>query len=228
VEARALLLSGRGEVLGLEDGAELSFVVREAGAGSFFVVGTPAVATVRAAVRESSHDADVIAPMEGAPRVRDALPGWTCSRIIVHELPDLGRLPEASAGAVDFLDPAILRHLPIDSDLAGEIEDRDEHFPIAVSLVAGQPVAFSYAGAATESLWDISIDTLREHRRSGHAALCVAHLIRHMWARGKRPVWQAVEENPASWRLAQKLGFVPVDELALFARDDERPQRDER
>jgi RimJ/RimL family protein N-acetyltransferase len=32
----------------------------------------------------------------------------------------------------------------------------------------------------------------------------------------KQPVWQAVEENPASWRLAQKLGFVPVDELALF------------
>jgi hypothetical protein len=37
-----------------------------------------------------------------------------------------------------------------------------------------------------------------------------------MHTQGKQPVWQAVEENPASWRLAQKLGFVPVDELALF------------
>jgi RimJ/RimL family protein N-acetyltransferase len=33
---------------------------------------------------------------------------------------------------------------------------------------------------------------------------------------GKQPVWQAEEGNPASWRLAQKLGFVEVDELALY------------
>jgi hypothetical protein len=49
-------------------------------------------------------------------------------------------------------------------------------------------------------------------------------MIRHMSARGKGPVWQAVEENPASWRLAQKRGFVPVDELAVFARGDQRAQ----
>jgi RimJ/RimL family protein N-acetyltransferase len=37
-----------------------------------------------------------------------------------------------------------------------------------------------------------------------------------MQAQGKQPVWQAEEDNPTSWQLAQKLGFVPMDELALF------------
>jgi RimJ/RimL family protein N-acetyltransferase len=37
-----------------------------------------------------------------------------------------------------------------------------------------------------------------------------------MQAHGKQPVWAAEEDHPASWRLAQKLGFVPVDVLALF------------
>jgi hypothetical protein len=37
-----------------------------------------------------------------------------------------------------------------------------------------------------------------------------------MDASGKQAVWGAVEENPASWLLAQKLGFVAVDEIALF------------
>jgi hypothetical protein len=41
-------------------------------------------------------------------------------------------------------------------------------------------------------------------------------MIRHMARQGKQPVWAALEENPASWRLAWKLGFAVVDELALF------------
>jgi RimJ/RimL family protein N-acetyltransferase len=29
-------------------------------------------------------------------------------------------------------------------------------------------------------------------------------------------VWAAIDQNPASWRLAEKLGFAAVDELVLF------------
>lgn len=86
----------------------------------------------------------------------------------------------------------------------------------APTFVENKPVSFCYSGSSTESLWDVSIDTVPQHFRRGYASLCAAFMIRHMQAQGKQPVWQAVEENPASWRLAQKLGFVPVDELALF------------
>lgn len=77
-------------------------------------------------------------------------------------------------------------------------------------------MAFCYAGATTESLWDVAIDTLEAHRRKGHATRAFTFMARHMAAQGKQPVWQALEENPASWRLAEKLGFEAVDELVML------------
>jgi hypothetical protein len=46
-------------------------------------------------------------------------------------------------------------------------------------------------------------------------------MIRYMLLTGKQPVWQAEEGNLPSWRLAQTLGFVPTDELALFTFDEQ-------
>ena len=97
-----------------------------------------------------------------------------------------------------------------------ELEEGPRLGLIAATFVDRQPVSFCYAGAITETWWDIAVDTLPAHRRRGYAALCVAFMIRHMRAGGKHPVWQAVEDNPASWMLARKLGFDAIDELALF------------
>lgn len=71
-------------------------------------------------------------------------------------------------------------------------------------------------GSRTESLWDVSIDTLEEHRRQGHAARCVAFMVEHMQREGRRPIWNAVKSNAASLALAARLGFVPVDEMVVF------------
>jgi predicted GNAT family acetyltransferase len=87
---------------------------------------------------------------------------------------------------------------------------------VAASLADGRPVSFCCAEDETEGLWDIAIDTLEGHRRRGHAARCVAWMVAEMRRRGKEPVWAAEETNPASLRLAAKLGFVPADELVLF------------
>ncbi|HEY1013445.1 MAG TPA: GNAT family N-acetyltransferase, partial [Herpetosiphonaceae bacterium] len=87
---------------------------------------------------------------------------------------------------------------------------------IAALLDGGRPVAFCYAGSLTETLWDVSIDTLPAERRRGYAGQCAAWLIRRWAARGKAPVWQAVTDNPPSWRLALKLGFAPCAELVYF------------
>jgi len=217
VEVRALLLGEPCEIFGLKEEPELSLVVRES--NTVFVIGRPEAAAVQVASQKNVRG-EVIAPLEQAHWLADALPGWTYKRIIVHTLRDPDRLPEDSGDAVGFLDPAWLSQLPIEDELKREIEDRAEESLIAATFVEQQPVAFCYAGAITESLWDISIDTPPEHRRKGYAALCVAHMIRYMQTQGKHPVWQAFEDNPASWRLAQKLGFVPVDELALFMRPE--------
>ena len=218
VEARALLLQGDCEISGVQENPELSFVFHDSETDTVFVIGEPGTDSVHAAVRKGAGE--VIASWHDAARLTGLLPGYTPSRIIVYTLNDPDSLPEAPDGMVRFLDPALIARLPIDEELRRELETGAGGSPIAALFVAGEPVSFCYAGAVTESLWDIAIDTLPEHQQKGYAGLCAAHMIRYMHADGRRPVWQALEENPASWRLAEKLGFMVVDELGMFVRSD--------
>ncbi len=219
VEARDLLLWGRCEIFGLQEEPDFSLVLRDPATELIVVIGTPALTAVQAAVQQNVRDGSVVAPQEQATWLTQVLPEWTRTRAILHLLRDPQRLPIASAGQVRFLDPDTLDRLPIPAELLRELEVGAEDSLIAATFVEEQPVSFCYAGAVTESLWDVSIDTVPGHRRRGYAALCAAHMIRHMQARGKQPVWGAAENNPASWHLARKIGFEPVDELALFERD---------
>ncbi|GAC1544042.1 MAG: hypothetical protein NVS2B7_18130 [Herpetosiphon sp.] len=216
VEVRDLLSAGRCELFGLQDQPELAVVVRDPIAGDIFVIGKPSIAAVDAALKKNVHAGIIIAPPEQATWLADALPNWIYAPAILHLLQNPERLPHPSLGNVGFLDPVTLPRLPIPADLRSELQSAAECTLISAAFVDHQPVAFCYAGATTESLWDVSVDTLAPHRRHGYAALCAAHMIRHMQTQGKQPVWDALASNPASWRLALKLGFVPVDELALF------------
>lgn len=216
VEARDVLLSGECTIFGLREGRELSIVIQDPEDESIYVVGRPPISAVRAAIQQNVRGGSLVVASEQAAWLEQALPGWTRARIIVHTLSDPGRLPEASAAQVAFLDPEMLRRIPMPAELLEELESGAGHSLIAATFVEQQPVSFCYAGAVTESLWDVSIDTLPEHYRHGYASLCAAYMIRHMQAQGKQAVWQSLEENPASWRLAHKLGFTPVDEMAQF------------
>ena len=139
---------------------------------------------------------ELIVPQAQATWLADVLPEWTRTRIFLHLSRDPQRLRIPSAGEVGFLDPDTLRRLLIAAELLRELEAGAEHSLIAATFVQQQPVSFCYAGAVTESLWDVSIDTLPGHRRHGYAALCAAHMIRHMQAQGKQPVWAAAERIP--------------------------------
>lgn len=216
VEARDLLLSGACAILGFQEEPELSLVIRDPATSDLFIVGRPAERVVHAAVQQHFGSGFLLAPPEQVSWLTHVLPDWTHRRAVLHRLRGTMHLPPAAVDAVRFLDPVTLPQLPIPVDLLGELASGAEHSVIAARFVAQQPVAFCYAGAITESLWDVSIDTLEAHRRHGYAVQCAVHMIRHMEAYGKHPVWAALDENPASWRLAQKLGFVPVDEVILF------------
>ena len=215
VEARALLLAPEGRVFALRTEGEPAFVVREHASSAVFVVGLPDPAELRGALARPPRATEVIAGIERADAVAAELDRWERSRILVHALRHPESLPPADE-RVRFLDPDRIRRLDVDEELRQELEIGAEGSDIAATFVDDRPVAFCYAGAITETLWDIAVDTVEEHRRRGHAACAVAHMIRHMLARGREPVWQAVEENPASWQLAAKLGFEVVDELVQF------------
>ena len=225
LETRSMLLSGRCEVLGLEEGPPApSFVARELEEGEeqmIYVVGRPPPEAIREATRRNLGAGMALAAPEDARHVLEALPGWTADRATLHLLGDAPRLPGPEEGEVRPLGASDLRASWADGipqDLRSFLEDAvvGGEAPAAAALEDGRPVSFCVASDQTEGLWDVSIDTLEGHRRRGHAARCVSWMVEEMRRRGKEPVWAAEETNPPSMRLAARLGFVPVDELVLL------------
>ena len=223
VETRAMLLEGNGEIFGLEeDAANPSFVVRDGEEDLVCVVGSPAHEAIAEALARSGNAGAVIAMPENVSRVTQAVPSREPQPAILHLLGEAERLPEATEGEpVRLLSgPEELRLLPpgLRAELRAELERTLRRGTLAVAaFVGGVPVSFCYVASETEGLWDVSIDTLEEHRGWGHAARCAASLIRHMRDTvGKEPVWGAVESNAPSMGLAAKLGFVPVDRIFVF------------
>ena len=85
-------------------------------------------------------------------------------------------------------------------------------------LVTGEPVSFCYAASMSETLWDISIDTVDGFRRRGHASRAVHFMIEWMRSHGREPVWASLSTNTASLATAAKLGFSACDEIYVFER----------
>jgi hypothetical protein len=99
----------------------------------------------------------------------------------------------------------VLSHLP--ADLCEEISGARRRKTVHAAFADTIPVCFAYAGWVTETLADISIDTLAAYRCRGLAAATVTALIDELVVSGKTPVWGATEDNTPSLRLADKLGF---------------------
>jgi GNAT superfamily N-acetyltransferase len=220
-----MLLSGRCEVLGLEEsGPHPSFVARELEAGEdrmVYVVGRPSSVAIREAAGRNRGVGMVMAAPEDAFHIEGALPGWTATRATLHLLDDALHLPSLMEGEVEPFGASDLRASWVDGipdDLRSFLEEAvaGAGAPAAAALEGGRPVSFCVASDQTEGLWDVSIDTLEGHRRRGHAARCVSWMVDEMGRRGKEPVWAAEETNAPSMRLAARLGFVPVDGLVLL------------
>lgn len=156
-------------------------------------------------------------PPENETHVAAALPGWEAVSATLHLLGDEPRLPRVSAGTVRLLEPSALDPIEgLPSRLRSEFAVAARRSPIAASLAGGRPVEFCHS-VQTESLWDISTNTLEEHRGRGYALRCVAYMIEHLRPlRPVWPVWGADETNLPSPRFAAKLGFVPADEVLVF------------
>lgn len=221
VETRSMLLSGRGELFGVDETGTLSFVVGSPEMELISVVGVPAKEAILEAAAANSNEAEILAMPENSRHVAEALPDWKSIPATLHMLGDKPRLPERSSN-VRLLAPSeieALRNLP--PDLKEELATASRYSPMAATIVEAAPVSFCYAGSQTESLWDISIDTLAEYRNKGYAAACVTYMIELMSQQKKQPVWGALETNVASLRLAAKLGFVAVDTIMVLQRKGE-------
>ncbi|MBK9315418.1 MAG: GNAT family N-acetyltransferase [Acidobacteria bacterium] len=219
VETRSMLLSGRAQLFGLNEDDDRSYVVRSTESGLASVVGVPEKSVIKDALGLDKEIEAVLASVESLDHVSEALPDWTACPASLH-LPGQDAVSLANTSKIVRLlskdELEAVRILP--HDLRDELTAASRYSPLAGVIVDGTPVSFCYAAAQTETLWDISIDTLQEYRNQGYGAAAVTFLIDHMKKLGKKPVWGAEDSNIPSLRLAARLGFVIVDKLLVFKR----------
>ena len=224
VETRSMLMNHRGVIYGFDESQSGNYIVCNRQTGLIVVIGTPSLASLNEAITQRPKRGVVLAFADNVSFVGEALSDWLCETAILHLPEGLLTLPDVPAGAVRFVsrdDIVALKGVPL--DLKEELLIEADFEQIAATIVDDKPVAFCYAGAITETLWDVSIDTLEGYRHRGYAALSVAFLVQHFKQQGKQPVWGALESNKASLNLAKKLGFKPVDALFVFEENSKKP-----
>ncbi len=226
VEARGLLLSGRGRVVAGDQLAS-GWVVQSDDDRLSVVVAHPDAGELRRIVGSLHGPWTVMAHADAAEMLLGALADWQMTPATVHAHPHgMLALPEAHAPVPEtaHLDPHdtdLTAHVP--AMMRAQIVHASAHSPVVAAFAGGRPVAFAYAAFETESLWDVSVDTLEPFRRKGYATAAVRAMAAVMRRRFKRPVWGAFDSNEASIAMARRLGFEPVDRLLVFSRRETPP-----
>ena len=80
----------------------------------------------------------------------------------------------------------------------------------AGAIVDGNIVAIAHTYAETDLHADIGVSTVEEWCERGFATATASLVAREIQANGKVPAWSCGEDNFASLRVAQKLGFTEV------------------
>jgi GNAT superfamily N-acetyltransferase len=241
IDTRGMLLSGRAEIhrSTLGSGSVPGFIVVVRDAALVSIVGRPAEADISTVIASISGDVNLLAQMEDADYVSLALGTWRRRRAIVHVLrqlpqwdtnidphtrvftlesaPRFDHVPELLRR--ELLDAlkgrTVSRFVPGELPPSGTVRSRMT-VPMAAAWADGRPVSFCYPVWQTETLWDVSIETLEPYRRLGLGARAARTLIRHMRGTGRSPAWGALESNTASRGLAARLGFLEAGGLAVF------------
>ena len=80
----------------------------------------------------------------------------------------------------------------------------------AGAVVDNNIIAIAHTYAENNLHTDIGVSTIETWREKGFATAAAALVAQEIQARGKVPVWSCGEDNIASLRVAQKLGFTEV------------------
>ena len=80
----------------------------------------------------------------------------------------------------------------------------------AGAVVDGNIVAIAHTYAETDLHADIGVSTLEAWREKGFATAAASLVAQEIQSKGKVPAWSCGEDNTASLRVAEKLGFTEV------------------
>ena len=116
---------------------------------------------------------------------------------------DMGLLKAAGVDGVDF---------------RGGLPTLLEAGTVAGAVVDGRIVSTAQTAAITEHYADIGVATDEQWRGRGFATAAASIVARRIQQTGRTPVWSCGEDNLASLRVAQKLGFKEVSRLTYVFR----------
>jgi hypothetical protein len=166
------------------------------------------------------------------------IPGWACIEVESGCAAELGEIISTNTGkqiryyedvhhvlvqpvrafthtAVRKLTLSDLDLLKSTPDMAqdsgfGSLQKLLEEGFVACAIVAGQIVSIAHTYARTTRHADIGVRTLAAWRGHGFATAAASMVAGCIQEAGQRPVWSTGEDNWASLRVAQKLGFVEI------------------
>lgn len=238
VDVRGMLLTGHAQVTGEKDPSpiasghphsidEVACVIKVLhGAVSIVAtIGRPSRDALLAAVDGTTDMTPVVVRTADASWTGQCLNArptaesrrWMGEPMIVHRLRHGAPGARSTEADVRLLASGdSLAHLP--PGLRHEITHARTFAPVAAVFADDRPVSFCYPVWKTETLWDVSIDTLEAYRGRGSAAAAVGFLVDRLRRERLEPVWCALESNRSSLRLAAKLGFEPVGSFVVFSR----------
>ncbi len=216
LDTRGSLLSRSCELFGL---TKAGFVIRRFDTPLSCVIGKPAISAIQEAVSKSVAEVEVLTYRESVAHVGSALSDWQEEAAIIHKFSNPHGMNKKIDERVRLANENELFWLEDEfPELAKELLEALPFSAIAAFFIENKPVSFCFSTCESESLWDVSIETLPGYQRKGFAECCARFMIQHMFEKGKQPSWGALKSNTASLNLAKKLGFVPVAELYLFSR----------
>jgi len=90
---------------------------------------------------------------------------------------------------------------------------------VACAIVTGEVAAIAHTSARTDRYADIGVFTKEEWRRRGFVTAAASIVAKQIQAAGQIPTWSTGEDNFASFRVAQKLGFIEVSRRTYIIKD---------
>jgi RimJ/RimL family protein N-acetyltransferase len=122
----------------------------------------------------------------------------------VIEHPQVRLLTSADVPMIRAYDP----HLDV-----AELDWRMRTGAMAGAIVDGQLVADAQPYGLSTRYCEIGVDTLEPYRNRGYSTACTALTCRALQQQGIVPVWGGREDNPASLRVAAKVGFEKLGRM---------------
>lgn len=81
---------------------------------------------------------------------------------------------------------------------------------VAGAVANDQLVAIAHTSAISDKFADVGVYTAQDHRGKGYSTAAATLVIEKLQARDLIPVWSTGEDNFASQKVAQKIGFTQI------------------